>query len=76
MRKRKMNKEETIDILSGLLRYESVKDNSNYYVDVPIEDLMDDDGICSYRYTVMEDGDIQVEIRKNSNICGSPVKKV
>lgn len=70
-----MNKEETIEILSGLLRYEAVKDDNNYYVDVPIEDLMDDDSICFYRYTVMEDGDIQVEKRKNSHICGSAVKK-
>lgn len=54
-----MQKNEILEILSGVLENESVVNND--YIDVPIDDSMDDESTSFYRYRGMEDGSVQVE---------------
>ena len=56
-----MKKGELVDILSGVLSNDAIYTSDEPYVDVPVENPMDDSDTSFYRYKVERDGNIQVE---------------
>jgi len=69
-----MKKEEIADILSGILRNDAVYTSDEPYVDVPIENPMDDSDMSFYRYKVAEDGNIEVERWEDGSLSHSVLK--
>lgn len=56
-----MEKGEIVDILADILGYEKSSEINESYVDVPVNDPMDDSDTSFYRYGVVEDEMIQVK---------------
>lgn len=67
-----MQKKEILEILSEIFEESLVRDD---YIDVPIEDPVDDENTSFMRYREMEDGSVQVEKRIDDESCDLAVRK-
>ena len=72
-----MEKQETIEILSGLFRNDVCYTlDGEAYVDVPAENPMDDSDTSSYRYKAMEEGTVLVEQWEDGELIRSVKKTI
>ena len=67
---------EVIDILSGILRYDAVYESEESYVEVPVENPMDDSDRVFFRYKAAGDDSVQVEQWIDGSLVGSVTKRM
>lgn len=70
------NGAEVIDILSGILRYDAVYELEEPYVEVPVENPMDDSDRVFFRYKAAGDDSVQVEQWIDGSLVGSVTKRM
>jgi len=68
--------EETADILAGILRNDAIFTSDEPYVDVSVEDPIDDSNTSFYRYKVIGDETIRVEEWKDESLMQSISKSL